>query len=748
MLALAVSRVVLALVGAWKGRLATRIGAALTAELRGRLVERLQQLAVSHYDRHQVGSLMSRVAYDSEVLHGLVHQITAGFLLQILQVVGVGIMLLVINPKLALFTLIPVPLVIGSRGSSGAASTRVTIATGTRHPSRSRHLSSMLAGIRVVKAFAQEPREYGRFQRASEYHADVASVGRGIGHDVCGLDADCLQSRRPDRLVRRRPRRDRQVDDAGFADRLPGLPGHVLCAPGDAVEFHDLADQFSDRLPSGCWNCSTRRSRCASRHDRRTRAHRGARSCSTTCISATIRTSRCSRAFRLRCNRARWSASSAAAARARRHWSTCWAGSTTWMTDTCWWTASTCVSTPVHSCGSGSASCFRKPICSAARSGTISRTDSRKPRSSKGWLPPRRRAPTTSSCARRWGTTRRWANSGAGLSGGERQRLSLARALLYDPPILVLDEATSNIDTEAERMIQQALVRLTTGRTTIAIAHRLSTLRNADRILVFDRGRLAEEGTHEQLLADNGIYARMVAIQTQLTRDANVDKLSDEVDQSAKLPSATDGSQGGQVAKSSSKPADHSLRPAPASSANRDRPSMHPPAADQEMPWLAPATAHFTQGPLSTLQLSVAGQEPVDGVFVVCAFPTNAMDRYLSLRIWEADGDDREIGMIRDLAEWPQLQRELVEERVRRRYLFRRISAINSLDLHHGHLWFDVQTDLGQQQFCMRWSQSQAIEFGQHGKLIYDTEDNQYVIADLQALSPADLELFRRFVYW
>ena len=373
--------------------------------------------------------------------------------------------------------------------------------------------------------------------------------------------------------------------------------------------------------------------------------------------------------------------------------------------------------------------------------------DSRKPPSSKGWLPPRPRAHDF-ILRSPLGYDTPLGEQGAGLSGGEKQRLSLARALLYDPPILVLDEATSNIDTEAERMIQQALVHLTKGRTTIAIAHRLSTLRNADRILVFDRGRLAEEGTHEQLLADNGIYARMVAIQTQLTRDANVDKLSDEVDQSAKLPSATDGSQGGQVAKSSSKPADHSLRPAPASSANRDRPSIHPPAADQEVPWLAPATTHFTQGPLSTLQLSVAGQEPVDGVFVVCAFPTNAMDRYLSLRVWEADGDDREIGMIRDLAEWPQLQRELVEERVRRRYLFRRISAINSLDLHHGHLWFDVQTDLGQQHFCMRWSQSQAIEFGQHGKLIYDTEDNQYVIADLQSLSPADLELFRRFVYW
>ncbi len=91
---------------------------------------------------------------------------------------------------------------------------------------------------------------------------------------------------------------------------------------------------------------------------------------------------------------------------------------------------------------------------------------------------------------------------GAGLSGGERQRLSIARAILYDPPILVLDEATSNVDAESEQAIQQALKALTRGRTTIAIAHRLSTLRDADRILVFDRGRLIEQGSHDELLAN------------------------------------------------------------------------------------------------------------------------------------------------------------------------------------------------------------------------------------------------------
>src|SRR5208337_1097573 len=95
---------------------------------------------------------------------------------------------------------------------------------------------------------------------------------------------------------------------------------------------------------------------------------------------------------------------------------------------------------------------------------------------------------------------------GAGLSGSERQRVSIARALLYNPAILILDEATSNVDTESEQLIQEALTRFTAGRTTIAIAHRLSTLKNSDRILVVDKGIIVEQGTHEALMAAGGMY--------------------------------------------------------------------------------------------------------------------------------------------------------------------------------------------------------------------------------------------------
>ena len=107
---------------------------------------------------------------------------------------------------------------------------------------------------------------------------------------------------------------------------------------------------------------------------------------------------------------------------------------------------------------------------------------------------------------------------GSALSGGQRQRVAIARALLRDAPILLLDEATSALDAASERLVQTALEDLSRGRTTLVIAHRLSTVRQADKIVVIEAGRVVEEGRHDDLLARGGLYASLCALQFGETR--------------------------------------------------------------------------------------------------------------------------------------------------------------------------------------------------------------------------------------
>nr|MBA2250963.1 ATP-binding cassette domain-containing protein [Chitinophagaceae bacterium] len=102
---------------------------------------------------------------------------------------------------------------------------------------------------------------------------------------------------------------------------------------------------------------------------------------------------------------------------------------------------------------------------------------------------------------------------GSKLSGGERQRLTIARAVLKNPPVLILDEATSSLDTESERLVQDAINNLMKDRTSIVIAHRLSTIRHADEIIVLQHGKIVERGSHDALIGNNGFYKRLVDMQ-------------------------------------------------------------------------------------------------------------------------------------------------------------------------------------------------------------------------------------------
>jgi subfamily B ATP-binding cassette protein MsbA len=124
---------------------------------------------------------------------------------------------------------------------------------------------------------------------------------------------------------------------------------------------------------------------------------------------------------------------------------------------------------------------------------------------------------------------------GIKLSGGQRQRVSIARALLAEPRILILDEATSSLDSESEEMIQDALRRLRHGRTTFVIAHRLSTIRSADQILVLEGGLIVERGTHDELLAANGRYRQLHDKQYKLETNRFINPGEDWTPEPAKV---------------------------------------------------------------------------------------------------------------------------------------------------------------------------------------------------------------------
>jgi hypothetical protein len=314
---------------------------------------------------------------------------------------------------------------------------------------------------------------------------------------------------------------------------------------------------------------------------------------------------------------------------------------------------------------------------------------------------------------------------GAGLSGGEKQRLSIARTLLYDPQILILDEATSNIDAESERSIQEALEVLTQGRTTVAIAHRLSTLRNADRILVFDRGQLVEQGSH-----------------AQVSKDQNVDRLLHVFKPTEKTIEQAAGSENADAASggvATLVESDDAAVPEKNVEKCREKPSLN---------WLQPTEYRFRRGGHGQLELWQAEERLGSGAFILRTFPASHPNEYLSVRGWNVEGDEIELGMIRDLAQWCADDQIEISEALGRRYLMREVTAIHSLSLKFGFLDFDVQTATGRSTFSMRWTQSQAIDYGENGKLITDTEENRYLIQEVSNLSEADQEKFLQYVYW
>ncbi len=708
-LALAFSRVLLSVVGVIKGRLSSLIGSGITCNLRKQMVEKLQSMAVSYYDKHQVGALISRVAHDSESLNGLMNQLTGGFLLQIFQLLGVGVMLFSINAKLAFYTLIPVPFVL--LGSWffwkkvyprfyrlwDAASKQMTT------------LNGMLNGIRVVKAFAREDSENQRFvaaaDRLREWRVWVAyanarysammqivfSLGGLIVWYVGGKDVIENDDMTLGQLIAFLAYLAMFYAPLSQLSNFTTWLTSFLSGSKRVLELMDTPVSIMDPDEPAAWSDP----RGELEFDGVTFGYDEDQPVLND-INFTV-------------------APGEMVGIVGRSGS----GKTTMVN----------LLGRFYDPQEGSVKIDGQdirnyPIKELRQNLGVVFQDSFLFRGTiwknlaygcddlaveEGLAKTKAAGAHDFICNKALAYETQLGEQGAGLSGGERQRLSIARTLLYDPKILILDEATSSIDAEAEKTIQDALQVLVKGRTTIAIAHRLSTLRNADRILVFDRGRLIEEGSHAELLDADGTYARLVRIQTQVSKTPNVDRLLVEAE--------------GELE-------DEKKDAAPSAS---------------EINWLTPDNASLTS---RDGQPTLTHDGETHGIFLIRTFPASRPESYLSVRTWDEDGDDYELGIIRHLEDWTIETRGLLRDALERRYLLREITAIHGMRLDLGFLECDVETPKGRMQFAMRWTSGRGPEFGENGKLLIDMDGNRWVVPDVETLPPGDREKFLQHIYW
>jgi ABC-type multidrug transport system ATPase subunit len=311
---------------------------------------------------------------------------------------------------------------------------------------------------------------------------------------------------------------------------------------------------------------------------------------------------------------------------------------------------------------------------------------------------------------------------GSGLSGGERQRVAIARALLHNPRVLILDEATSSVDAIAEREIQRALEALSQGRTTIAIAHRLSTLRNCDRILVFEEGVIREHGSHDELVALGGIYKKLVDIQTQLnSHAASADDLADL----KSLESAE-----------ARKP---SARTVPSDRGRPDVPHVR---------YLKPEHLRVRSMPSGGMHVEYK-DEAHEHVRAYRCFPTSRPSEFIALWIGASALEHQEIGVVRRLHELDAESLNAVELELSKRYFIHYIKRILDIKEEMGFLMWEVETDKGRMEFLMkRWERSAVVEGPGNGRIVLDLDMNRYEIEDLDLLDDESREAFLKYIYW
>ncbi|MBI4558600.1 MAG: DUF1854 domain-containing protein [Candidatus Hydrogenedentes bacterium] len=729
---LATSVVILSVIGWLRERLAVSIANRLAYDLRRDVFEKLEDIEVRYYDIHPVGQLMTRASHDIEALQGFINQLTSGFGYQILLVVAVGVAMYSTDWKLALIATFPAPIVMLCTIFFSKRIVHRWHKFWTTRSNLSNVLHAALSGIRVVKAFAQEVREA---ERVNSYSAKYRDSGLDVGYAAAFF-----------------------YPAMGFVFQLGSYfvwlyGGHQILAhvggrqeetltPGVLIMFLGYLAMFYGPL-----NSLTQMSNWFTQFT--TQAHRVFE-----ILDHDIEIKEAPDSIDLEIQ-----------------------GTISFNEVTFGYDPHVPVLHEVgftvnqgqmvgvvgHS-GSGKSTAvnlitrFYDPNKGVV---TIDNIDIRKikrkclrrqiglvlqdPFLFRGTIAdniaygnpdvaPELILNAALSANAHMFITRnhdgydlRLGESGSGLSGGERQRVAIARALLHNPRILILDEATSSVDTIAEREIQKALEALSLGRTVIAIAHRLSTLRNCDRIIVFEEGHIREQGTHEELLTMNGIYKKLVEIQTQLTSDNhNVDGLTalNELQQADEIKKAAE---------------------------TRNRAAERTRGEVPKIRYLDPKNLHIYSMDEGGMHVMYK-DEVHEHVRAYRCFPISRPSEFVALWTGTSALEHREVGMIRRSKELAPSSRLAVEHELAKRYFIHYIQKINEIREDIGFLTWDVETDKGHMEFLTkRWERSSVREGGRsdmNGRIIFDIDDNRYEIEDLDALDEDSRDAFAEHIFW
>jgi ATP-binding cassette subfamily B protein len=715
------------------GRIASRVGTSISFDIRTKLVSHLEHLSLSYYDKQSVGSLVGRVAYDTEAVQGFMAQLTAGFLMQILMVLLAAISMWSLEPRLALWALVPAPFVI----CGTFVFYRFVYPHYQRFWERSSRqagmLNGLLSGIRVVKSFAQEDRELKRFTDSSETLRDArrrvdasAATFYPLMGLIFGVGGWIVWYVGGQKVLEN----NHALDAGATADAAAGI------SLGTLIAFFSYLGLFYGPL-SGLTNLTSWLTQFSTQMHRifevldtpiATPDHRepvaigGARG-EIEFRGVTFGYSRQSPILKNVSFKIEPGQMIGVVGRSG-------SGKTTVINLISRFydvdegevlidgvevrrvgkqdlrrNIGVVLQEPFLFRGTlwdnlvyGRTEAAIEDVIAASRAGNSHDFIMRQTQAYDTWVGER----------------------GAGLSGGERQRLSIALALLCEPRILILDEATSSVDSESELAIQTALGELVKGRTSIIIAHRLSTLRNCDRILVVDDGRIVEQGSHGELMRLDGRYAKLVRIQQGSSGEGSVDTLVEQEKRERELTPATDG---GGI-------------------------SALPPIAGHRPRWLDPRSTEIALDGRGSLHVKIAGETDYAGVFTLRCMPVRFPGKYISLRWVIEDNREQEIGLIRDLAEWPEEAQRLIRASLSRRYLIHTVTAIDAISEEHNYLMIEAQTDLGPRKFTMKWSYDTAQDYGAKGKVLIDVDENRYVVLDTKALPEPGRADFERYIYW